>query len=221
MEMSEKYCLNCGKEINGDYRKKFCNRSCAATYNNKNRKLSENTKEKISSSLRKEYTKEEKETLAKKSEKYYPKSHLKDRLIKNGIKENKCECCGNTGVWMGQKLILQLHHKDGNHKNNAIENLQILCPNCHSQTDNYCNKNRKFIKVEKTYCRICGKEITKSAITGLCKECYDKTQIKKLNVSEEQLRREFEECKNYSFLAKKYNVAAKTIKKWLIKYEIM
>lgn len=53
----------------------------------------------------------------------------------------KCENCGRT-EWEGQKIPLCVHHLDGNHINNQIENLQILCPNCHAQTDNYCGRNK-------------------------------------------------------------------------------
>ena len=62
----------------------------------------------------------------------YVKSHvLKLKLIRDGIKEEKCEICGISS-WQGEKLPLELHHKDGDHYNNNLENLQILCPNCHS-----------------------------------------------------------------------------------------
>lgn len=53
----------------------------------------------------------------------------------------KCEKCGRT-EWEGQRIPLCVHHIDGNHINNQIENLQILCPNCHAQTDNYCGRNK-------------------------------------------------------------------------------
>ena len=60
------------------------------------------------------------------------KSHiLKTKLIKEGYKKDECEICG-ASEWQGKKLPLELHHKDGNHYNNNLDNLQILCPNCHS-----------------------------------------------------------------------------------------
>lgn len=60
------------------------------------------------------------------------KSHrLKLKLIRDGIKAGACELCG-VSEWMGVKLPLELHHKDGNHYNNNLDNLMILCPNCHS-----------------------------------------------------------------------------------------
>lgn len=65
---------------------------------------------------------------------------LKLRLIDEGVKEHKCERCGNT-EWQGDEIPLELHHINGNHNDNRIENLQMLCPNCHSQTTTFCGKN--------------------------------------------------------------------------------
>ena len=76
----------------------------------------------------------------------YSTSHLNDRLLKEGIKEYKCECCGNT-EWMGKPIMLELHHIDGDHNNNKLENLQMLCPNCHSITDNFKSKKMKHYKL--------------------------------------------------------------------------
>ncbi len=56
---------------------------------------------------------------------------LKQKLIRDGLREDKCEICGIT-YWQGVHLPLELHHKDRNHFNNDLNNLQILCPNCHS-----------------------------------------------------------------------------------------
>lgn len=64
---------------------------------------------------------------------------VKKEYIERILKTTHCELCGIT-EWNGKDIVFQLHHKDGNHKNNNIENLILLCPNCHSQTDNYANK---------------------------------------------------------------------------------
>lgn len=63
------------------------------------------------------------------------------RLIEEGVKEEKCEICGFS-EWMGKPIPLELHHKDFNHYNNSICNLQILCANCHMQARNYCNTSK-------------------------------------------------------------------------------
>lgn len=67
---------------------------------------------------------------------------LKIRLIDEGLKVNKCETCG-IDSWLGKPIVLQLHHKNGINNDNRLCNLQLLCPNCHSQTDTYCGANCK------------------------------------------------------------------------------
>ena len=64
---------------------------------------------------------------------------LRRKLIEDGIKRNECEMCG-LKEWRSQKLTLELHHIDGNRFNNNLDNLQILCPNCHSLTPNHSKK---------------------------------------------------------------------------------
>ena len=68
-------------------------------------------------------------------------SKAKNLVYKLGLKENKCEICGIT-EWLGKPLVCELHHINGDSTDNRIENLQILCPNCHSQTDNFRSRNR-------------------------------------------------------------------------------
>ena len=67
-------------------------------------------------------------------------------LIK--LRGRKCENCGIT-EWLGKPVNLEVHHKDGKHNNNELNNLQILCPNCHSMTSNYKRrKTKQSIKEE-------------------------------------------------------------------------
>ena len=74
---------------------------------------------------------------------------LKEKLVRDGLKEDKCEICG-VSLWNGVKLPLELHHKDGNHYNNNLDNLQILCPNCHSIQEGNAGSNiRKYVEVMK------------------------------------------------------------------------
>jgi hypothetical protein len=63
-------------------------------------------------------------------------SLLRKKLIEDGLKEERCEICG-LDMWLDQKITLELHHVDGNRYNNKLDNLQILCPNCHSMTPNH------------------------------------------------------------------------------------
>jgi Zn finger protein HypA/HybF involved in hydrogenase expression len=65
---------------------------------------------------------------------------IKKRAIEEGFLKNQCYECGLPPIWNGKKLKLQLDHINGNRKDNQIENLRILCPNCHSQTETFCSK---------------------------------------------------------------------------------
>lgn len=72
----------------------------------------------------------------------YQTYKLKNRLFKEGLKEEKCEECGIED-WNGKPLAFELEHIDGDRTNHRFENLKILCPNCHSQTPTFRAKNRK------------------------------------------------------------------------------
>lgn len=71
----------------------------------------------------------------------YNRGHLKDRLYDEGLKDRKCEKCGQTEEWYGEKMSLILDHINGVHNDNRIENLRILCPNCNATLETHCGKN--------------------------------------------------------------------------------
>jgi hypothetical protein len=70
------------------------------------------------------------------------RSNLRRRLAAEGLKQNRCERCG-IEIWRGRSLSMALHHVNGNGNDNRLENLQILCPNCHSQTPNFSGRNAR------------------------------------------------------------------------------
>lgn len=71
---------------------------------------------------------------------YTSSDKLRKRLFSEGIKARRCEKCLNDS-WMGEPIPLELEHINGRHSDNRLENLQILCPNCHAQTPTYRGKN--------------------------------------------------------------------------------
>ena len=86
----------------------------------------------------------------------FDKGYLKKRIIKEKVIPYRCSC-GLEGLWQNKPITLQLEHKNGNNFDNRVENLEFLCPNCHSQTSTYGSRNRhlkffnKRLKILKGY----------------------------------------------------------------------
>jgi hypothetical protein len=72
---------------------------------------------------------------------YYQTNKLRKRLIREGIFENKCSSCG-IHEWNKKPIVMQLDHVNGDSSDHRKKNLRLLCPNCHSQTDTWCGKNK-------------------------------------------------------------------------------
>jgi hypothetical protein len=69
------------------------------------------------------------------------RQHVKVRLLRAGVKVEQCEACGLTD-WRGKPISFELHHVNGDGNDNRLENLRLLCPNCHSQTDTWGARNK-------------------------------------------------------------------------------
>ena len=69
-------------------------------------------------------------------------NNVKRKLFSTGLKTRQCEECGLGDEWNGKPIVHHLDHIDGNNRNNALVNLRILCPNCHSQTDTYSRSKK-------------------------------------------------------------------------------
>jgi hypothetical protein len=115
-------CLNCGKEhkFKGySYTNKYCDNKCQREHQNKElitKWLAGNKTWKLQT----------------------------PNWAKNYLKKHKGDCCEICGIseWLGNPILLECDHTDGDPANNSFENLRLLCPNCHSQTESFKGKNR-------------------------------------------------------------------------------
>lgn len=152
-------CKNCNKEFTDRIHRKFCSHSCSASYNNKNKIKHEKkiclncgnnfTKGKYCShECQFKYQYNEYIRKWKNNEVDGTKGTMKDlsRYLRRYLfdkYDNKCSMCGwNQLNVHTQKIPLEVDHIDGNYKNNKEENLRLICPNCHSLTENYGSRNK-------------------------------------------------------------------------------
>ena len=170
----------------------------------------------------------------------YLKSHkkldlriIKEKLIKYGIKEKRCEKCKRT-EWEGNDIPLHLHHINFNHYDNSLENLQLLCANCHDQIHhilysekNGITRNYDILINDKTTeevfnknnndgrprCKICNKIITKGAT--YCDSCKKRLISENGAPEREILIKSFQESGSFVELAKRFNTTEQIVKRWL------
>ncbi len=144
------------------------------------------------------------------------------KYYKNGnYTEYKCSICGQEPFWNGKELPLILDHINGNNKDNRLENLHWVCPNCNYQLDTTGSKNtaykEKKIQNTKNYCIDCGVEISKNSIR--CRTCASKQRIEELPISREELK-QLIRTTPFTQIGKQFNVSDNAIRKWCDKYDL-
>lgn len=164
----------------------------------------------------------------------YSRCNLKRRLYQSGLKEPRCELCGQGELWRGQPIGLILDHRNGVRDDNRLENLRIVCPNCAAALDTHCGRKNATTGRHRL-CETCGESfrvryrghrycspecshraraIDGNGLRGVPRPAGRKVE----RPPREQLIREIEET---SFLAvgRKYGVSDNAIRKWVRQYD--
>lgn len=157
-----------------------------------------------------------------KESKYTNTGHIKNRLLKEGLLEYRCynHICTVTNDWLGATISLQLDHINGINNDNRLENLRLLCPNCHSQTSTFAGRrNKSPIKV----CNKCRKsEIYKTS--KICKGCSWKLYLlkyKKMNLTRDELKYKLKDpSMSIRQIAKSLNMSDTALRKWCKKWNL-
>ncbi len=93
----------------------------------------------------------------------YNRTHLRLRLIKEGLLKEECDSCGLGPSWNDKPLTLQIEHINGIHNDNRLDNLCLLCPNCHTQTETFSGRNVRRVHPRSASFCACGNSKTPSA----------------------------------------------------------
>jgi hypothetical protein len=158
----------------------------------------------------------------------YPRGCLKERLFAEGLKERRCELCGQGELWHGRRMALILDHVNGVHDDNRLENLRIVCANCNATLDTHCGRNGS-VPVSDRECRGCGREFRpRNARQRYCsRACGQRApglrvpQPERRRVARppyEQLVREIRAL-GYEAVGRSYGVSGNAIRKWVRAYE--
>lgn len=129
----------------------------------------------------------------------YSRSHLKRRLLKEGLIREECYLCGQGPAWMGKKMPLILDHINGTRDDSRLENLRMVCPNCNATLDTFCGR-----KAWKPDGRLGGKALPK--------------QRKVARPPYKQLATETTEL-GFCATGRKYGVSDNAVRKWMHCYE--
>lgn len=158
----------------------------------------------------------------------YSRSNLKRRLYDSGLKQRRCELCGQGELWKGKRIGLILDHANGVRDDNRIENLRIVCPNCAATLDTHCGRKNRATQQERE-CARCGTSFLpgfgeQRYCSRYCGSRWDRTGVKRPGARKverpphDQLLNEVEEH-GYLGVGRRYGVSDNAVRKWLREYE--
>jgi transposase-like protein len=159
----------------------------------------------------------------------YHRGHLKRRLFAEGVKQARCELCGQDEMWRGQPMALILDHINGVPDDNRLENLRIVCPNCAATLDTHCGRKNRQARVERT-CPRCERQFVPADArqrycSGYCGVRWDRHGIPRPGARKVAERPPYEQliaevaATSWRAVGRKYGVSDNAIRKWVREYE--
>jgi hypothetical protein len=158
----------------------------------------------------------------------YHRGQLKRRLYEEGLKERRCEECGQDEEWRGARLALILDHINGIADDNRLENLRIVCPNCAATFETHCGRQNRLPE-EPRECLRCGEKFRSRSrfqkyCSRYCGSRYDRHGLVRPGARRvvrppyEHLVAEVQET-SWSAVGRKYGVSDNAVRKWVRAYE--
>jgi hypothetical protein len=159
----------------------------------------------------------------------FNRGHLKYRLYDEGLKDRRCELCGQGELWRGRQMSLILDHINGDGRDHRLENLRIVCPNCAATLDTHCGRNVRMIDTR--VCAECGSEFRPRAVEQrfcslYCGQHHERPNMRVPRPDSRKVPRPTyqqlkEDLSHMSWLAvgRKYGVSDNAVRKWVRWYE--
>jgi len=158
----------------------------------------------------------------------YGRGHLKRRLYETGLKQRRCEMCGQNELWNGQMMSLILDHINGVADDNRLENLRIVCPNCAATLETHCGRKNR-LDVPPRSCLHCGRSFVPKYGTqrycshpcGVHSKGPRDPQPSRRKVDRptlDQLRQDLA-AMSVCAVGRKYGVSDNAVRKWVRWYE--
>lgn len=158
----------------------------------------------------------------------YHRGHLKRRLLAEGLKQARCELCGQGEIWRGRPMALILDHINGIPNDNRLQNLRIVCPNCSATFDTHCGRKNRRESLKRA-CLRCGAEFVPAArsqryCSRACGRRWDRSGRPRLQTRKverppyERLLAEIT-SDGYAAVGRRYGVSDNAVRKWVRLYD--